>query len=318
MSVVVIIYDMRQQALNTLKTLSQHYQLGISQHDYEVIVVENVSPNTLQPADIESLPSNFSYYLRHEKGVSPASAINFGVAKAKAQYIGIIIDGARMLTPGVLMNAKAAWELSTDALTIIPAYHLGQKEQQHQDVELYNSEIEGKLLADAGWPDNGYSLFSISCLSAPNRHGFFHPFMECNCFFVRKSTFAEIGGADERFNLSGGGALNLYIYYKLAMHPTTRLILLPGEGCFHQVHGGVTTSAKSDRDAVLNQFKIQLEEILGHPFKAPRIEPFLLGKIPVQSFKWMEYSLEQARARVESLTRQGREYYEDASVKADN
>ena len=66
MSIIVIGYDMALQLENTLKSLSATYQQGVLPSDYEVIVVENASENVLDPAVVDSLPSNFFYQLREE------------------------------------------------------------------------------------------------------------------------------------------------------------------------------------------------------------------------------------------------------------
>ena len=45
LSIVVVVYDMPDQAKNTLISLSTDYQQDVSMEDFEVIVVENKSPN---------------------------------------------------------------------------------------------------------------------------------------------------------------------------------------------------------------------------------------------------------------------------------
>ncbi|MES1991098.1 MAG: glycosyltransferase family A protein [Pseudomonadota bacterium] len=315
LSVIVIAYDMPRQALNTLISLSPAYQQAVNGDDYEVILVENRSGRNIDEDAIRRLPGNFRYFLRDEESVSPAAAINFGIGKAKGQFIGLMIDGARMITPGVIRYALMAFKLTPDAMALVPGYHLGEHEQQFHAEHGYDEDVEKRLLDEIDWQSNGYRLFDISCICGANPHGFFHPFMESNCFFVTKKVFEEIGGADERFNMPGGGALNLYLYYKIAMHHDTESYLLAGEGSFHQIHGGVTTSTKADRDDVLKRQGDQLDEILGHPFLSPRIELTLLGKIPTSALRYVLFSAKRGIDRAKRFAANGREYYEDDARK---
>ncbi|MFN2165497.1 MAG: glycosyltransferase, partial [Anaerolineae bacterium] len=103
-SVVVIAYDMAAQAERTVRSLFSDYQLGVCAADYEVIVVENESRNLLDSDFVEALPDNFRYFLRRDAEPSPAAAINFGASQARGEHICIMIDGARMLTPGVMRS----------------------------------------------------------------------------------------------------------------------------------------------------------------------------------------------------------------------
>lgn len=310
-SIIVIVYDMPVQALNTLYSLSHFHQCEADQATYEVIVVENRSDNLIPSSELSKLPGNFRYFLRDETGVSPAPAINFALSVSRGSYIGLMIDGARMVTPGVLHNVLLAIRLAEEPLVLVPGYHLGDSEHQLQDPALYNVSVEQEMLSNLNWKHDGYELFRRCCLSGANRHGFFHPFMECNCIFASKNLFMEMGGADEKFDLGGGGSLNLYIYFRLAMHPRTTLFILPGEGSFHQIHGGITTTKIEDREEILRTHRNQLNAILGHSFYSPKIEPTFLGKIPPQALPWLEFSVQRGIERVNNFARQGRDLFDD-------
>lgn len=315
LSIIVIAYDMPRQAFNTLKSLYPGYQEGVAAEDYEVILVENRSRRTMDAAAVAALPGNFRYFLRDEPGVSPAAAINFGFSQARGSYIGLMIDGARMLTPGVVRHALMAFRLSGDAMVVVPGYHLGENEQQYHLTHGYSEEVEQRLLDDIDWQRNGYRLFDISCLSGANPNGIFHPFMECNCLFASVQIFREIGQADERFDLPGGGALNLYIYRQVAMHPRTSCFMLAGEGSFHQLHGGVTTSEVAQRNAILRRQNEQLTELLGQPFRSPTIEPILLGRVPAQALRYLHYSVERGMHRMARCAERREEMYADERSK---
>ena len=300
-SIILIVYDMQRQAMVTLRSLCPDYQQGISADDYEVIVVENRSARCLDPAAVAALPGPFTYTLRDEPGKSPAAAINFALSQARGQTIGIMIDGARMLSPGVLRHVSMACAITPDALVAVPGYQLGSS--PHDLTSDHSQADEIALLDQIGWPGIGesgignfaigYRLFEIASMSLANRAGFFLPFMESNCLFAPAEVLRELGGADERFDLPGGGALNLYMYYRLAYHPRTTLFLLPGEGSFHQIHGGVTTSSREDRDAFLGSILAQLNAILGMPFRSPDMAPILLGVLPPDLHPFLSFSAEK-------------------------
>lgn len=315
LSIIVIAYAMPRQALNTLKSLAPDYQRGVDAAEYEVILVENRSQQIMDTAAIAQLPGNFRYFLRDESGVSPAAAINLGFQEARGQYIGLMIDGARMLTPGVIHNVLQAFHLNNNAMVCVPGYNLGETEQQFHITQGYSQEKEQALLKAIDWPSDGYRLFDISCLSGANPHGIFHPLMECNCLFASARIFQELGGADERFNLPGGGALNLYLYRRVALHPHTQSFVLAGEGSFHQLHGGVTTSEVTEREAILRRQSEQLVELLGEPYRSPTVQPILLGTISPQAFRYLQFSVERGIERMQRLAARGENMYADQCLK---
>lgn len=309
LSVVIVIHRMARQAENTLRSFSTPYQRDVHPRDYEIIVVENASDDVLGEERARRAAPGCRYFPHDEPGSSPAPALNFGVAKARGSQLGLVIDGARLVTPRVVPYALLAAEMDEQSLVAVPGYHLGPVEQQHNTG--YGEAEERALLETADWEANGYRLFDISCLSSANRHGVFHPLMESNCLFCSRRSFDGIGGADERFDLPGGGSVNLYLYRKLALLPESRLVVLPGEGSFHQFHGGVTTTPSEDLDAVLLSHRTQLAERLGEPFEAPRREPFLLGAVTSHAQRVLGFSVERAQARFERFRRQGTPAWSD-------
>lgn len=315
LSIIVIVHDMPRQALNTLRSLSAGYQRDVVADDYEVIVVENRSPRTIDPAALAALPGRFRHVLRDEAGVSPAAAINAGLAFAQGRQIGLMIDGARMVTPGVIALALAAARITPHALTLVPGYHLGDHEHQFHATHGHSEERERELLRGIDWEHDGYRLFDIACLSGANRHGIFHPFLECNCMVLPAGVMHDLGGADERFDLPGGGGLNLALYRRAALHPQTRLFVLPGEGSFHQLHGGVTTSEVEGRQQLLDRIRDQLHELLGEPFTAPRLQPSLLGSVGGPALRHLRFSVEEGLTRHRTCAAQGRDPHADEILK---
>ncbi len=313
LSIIVIGYDMPRQLLNTIYSLSPQHQKNVSSDDYEIIVVENKSSHCADENKIKALGSNIKYYLRDEKGVSPAPAINFALSKTQGDFIGLLIDGARMVTPRVIEYALAVQRLSPHAIYAVPGFFIGPHEHQNAEAEGYNEEKEKALLAQIKWQENGYRLFDVASMSAANPKGVFQPFLECNCFFTSRDNFNAIGGADERFNLKGGGSLNFYLFKSIGMLATcAHYFLAPGEGSFHQLHGGVTTSLQSTREQDVLDFSLQLELISGEsPFRSFNREPMLIGAVTSHSQRFLKYASNRATKRFTRMTKKQECFWQD-------
>ena len=297
LSLVVILHDMPEQAQRTLFSLSARYQQDVSEKDYEVIVVENASERTLGREKALQYGNNFSYFLRREAAPSPVLAINFGAAKARGDMLGIMVDGARMLTPGAVKYILMARQLSPFAVAAIPGYHLGEQLQQDAALAGHDEQEDRKLLEQIGWPEDGYRLFEIACFSATSRPGFFRYPGESNCLCMPRSIWEETGGCDERFDLPGGGLVNLDLFKRVAEHEQTLLVNLIGEGCFHQFHGGVTTSTRSEaREKRMADQVAQYVALRGRRYRNPRVRSISLGMVPDGALEFVRQSAERAQA----------------------
>lgn len=295
---------MPRQAMNTIYSLSSQHQKNVSPESYEILVMENSSENNLDQKKVESIADNIRYFYREEDSPSPAGAINHGLQEARGEMVCLMIDGARMVTPRIIEYGLLAFAADRYSAMAVPGYNVGPCEHHYNVSEGYNEDVEKQLLAEAGWQDNGYRLFDIGSIGGANLNGFFHPLMESNCLFINREIFLEIGGADMRFNLPGGGGLNHHIYRAVCIHPKTRyLFLTPGEGSFHQFHGGVSTKEYQDRDVVLKSHRDQLLEIWEGTYKGVRREPLLLGAVTSQSQKHLYHSTEKALKRFQRLVK---------------
>lgn len=289
-SVIVIIHKMSRQAENTLYSLSARHQWNVSEEDYEIIAVENESSDVLGQERSLATGKNVRYYLRKEPGTSPVPALNFGYEESRAPFVGLIIDGARMVTPRVIEYALLGQKLFEHPLVAVPGYHLGP-EEHHRNVSAgYDEKVEAQLLEQIDWKNDGYGLFEIACFSGANDKGYLSPMLECNCMFTTRESFEKIGRADERFDLPGGGSVNIHVYHALAGLPESRLVVLPGEGSFHQYHGGVTTAEISDREEVLQSHRLQLRAINGGTFEGRHREPLLLGAVTGRAQEFLKIS----------------------------
>ncbi|MGC1507629.1 glycosyltransferase [Ketobacter sp.] len=308
LSLIVILHNMPEQAWNSLLSLTADYQKGVSSTEYEVIVVENSSGNNIPPHRIKQLPENFKYVLREEPGVSPAPAINHALTLCRGENIGLLIDGAYVLTPGVLTYALQALRLYK-AVVAVPGYYLSQ---QGKDGGIGSSivEYEQNLLRSIHWKTQGYSLFREATFNPGNRNGQFHPFMESNAFFFPKAAINE-RTVDESFALPGGGSLNLHIFRQLCLSLETAPVILMGEGCFHQYHGGVSTSNNSERDERVKTFKQQLNTYWSGGFKAVTREPLFFGHISQEALPFVQHSIEAGERRFSRLKSSAKPVWED-------
>ena len=102
--------------MNTLYTLSREYQRDIADVDYEVVVVENLSKHNLKRRAVERLGPEFRYLPRQESDTSPVWALREGISAARGDVIGLMVDGARMVTPGVLRNVADAFKAASLAV----------------------------------------------------------------------------------------------------------------------------------------------------------------------------------------------------------
>ena len=305
-SVLLIVCKMPRQAMNTIYSLSAAHQQNVEEADYEIVVVENESAEMLNADAVQAMGANIRYYPRQEHGVSPAPAINFGLQQLRGQMIGLMIDGARMVTPRIMEYALQVQRFDHKSMIAVPSYNLGPTEHHFNLRQGYDAEFERLLLAESHWQDYGYNLFNIGSMGGAHLRGFFHPLMESNCLFCGSETMGAIGGADERYSEAGGGSLNQHIYRAIGIHPETRhFFLMPGEGSFHQFHGGVSTVEREDRAAVIRQFKAHLEEIWEGEYCALRREPIMLGAVTRPALRFLKNSSRQSRQRFRRFEKQG-------------
>jgi len=102
---------------------------------------------------------------------------------------------------------------------------------QHRSVATgYDQVQEDALLAAIDWPHNGYRLFDIAVLAGSCLEGWFQPIAESNAVFVRRDAYERLGGFDERFDLPGGGFVNLDFFRRAALREGSELVILLGGG----------------------------------------------------------------------------------------
>ena len=298
LSVVMVVYRMAEQAERTLHSLCSRYQHQVHERDYEVIVVENRSDAMLGATRACTHGGNVRYFSRDESLPTPVNAVNFGVSQARGRNVAVMIDGARMLTPGVLRLTLDALDMDPSGTVALPGYHLGHRPQQEAfDAGEYDLAEEAALLAGIGWPEDGYRLFDIAALSLSSQDGFLLPAPESNFLAMSMQAWRSIGGMDPRYDSHGGGYANIDLYKRALERAGTRCYLLFGEGSFHQFHGGVTTGTpRSEREQTYRAIIAQDERIRPNDRSHPQNVPVMLGTLHPAAYRFLAYSLERAGA----------------------
>jgi len=284
-SIIINFYNMRREAARTLYSLSTSYQRGVSADDYEIIAIDNGSTEPLDPDWVCSQGKNIHYLYYPLKHPSPCAAINHAVhTMARGKYVCICIDGARILSPGILFYMLAAIRAFPHSFTYTVGMHIGHEVQNKLVEKGYDQHQEDKLINTVDWQKNGYELFKISSFAYSSRQGFFGVMHESNCFALEKNTYQSMGGYNERFISKGGGICNHDLFNRAQQVKDIAPIRLLGEATFHQFHGGVATNVKLDAAHPYNEFCKEYKNIYGTEYKLFYREPCFIGDIQSTKF----------------------------------
>jgi hypothetical protein len=300
LSVIVVLYNMAREGRRTLHSLSPAYQRGIAADDYEVIVVDNGSTPPFPPDLVRAHGGRFESLYLEGASPSPAAAVNRGVRASRGRYLGIVVDGARMASPGLLGYALRAFRAFDNPVITAPAWHLGP-DVHRRAVERFGhtQAMEDALLERIRWPEDGYRLFEIAALGGSSADGWLGPMSESSSLFLTRESFERLGGYDERFDRPGGGLLNTDTYVRACGLPDADLVVLLGEGTFHQMHGGIMTGASTSGAArQLAEWSAQYTEIRGTAPAAPTRAPHYIGHVPCSARPSLLASAQRSVARL--------------------
>lgn len=265
LTVIANFYNMRREAARTLFTLSAEYQRNVDSAQYRVLALDNGSTEPLDRSEIEGFGPNFRYHYYETSSPSPVEAINWAVEQAETPWIAVLIDGARMLSPGVLRYMLLGFRTFEHPLVYTLGMHLGPETQNRAIVTGYSREQEDKLLDQIDWRQDGYGLFGVSSLAGSSYGGFLSRPHESNCFALARADYLELGGYDKRFQSPGGGLANLDFFNRAGQFEPLEPIMLLGEATFHQIHGGVATNVPL-ADHPWPNFAEEYQRIRQHPY----------------------------------------------------
>lgn len=228
---------------------------------------------------------------------SPVPAINFGLDRSCGQFVGVCIDGARMISPGMFATARDLLSISDRAVVATKGRYLGRAMQRDAMLEGYDAKAEDALLRSIDWKANGYQLFDISVFDESSGGNWFNYIAESNALFAPRTIWSELGGFDPAFVSKGGGLVNLDTWVRACALPDTNLYVMVGEASFHQIHGGVATNGSLD---VIQTFYDEYRDIRGRDYAIPRA-PFCVHGTPNEA--WAGQGASQWKAPRQSLAR---------------
>lgn len=290
LSVVVVAYEMARELPRTLRSLSLDHQRGLAEADYELIVVDNGSPTPVNPSVLDQVGVASQLLRIDDAPPSPVGAVNRGLRAARADLIGVFIDGARIASPGLLATALLGATLAPRPVVAALGWHLGDEAHMRAAQTGHDAAREDRLLDSIGWPNNGERLFEISVLAGSSARGWFGPLGESNSLFLTSQCWNELGGMDERFVSPGGGRANSDVYHRALGLDGAQPVVLLGEGTFHQIHGGAATSGGSARHAADEEYR----RIRGVEWSPPNIDPIYVGRVPDAALPDLEQSVRWA------------------------
>src|SRR5262245_24329140 len=147
LSVVIVIYNMEREARRSLHALSTAYQRDVAADDYEVVVVDNGSPEPFNGGSVAEFGSNFRYHYVDDAQAAPNNrtpvrAINIGVRLARSDYLALMIDGARIVTPRVVKYGLMLPKIFDNPCGLTLGFHIGPDLQSKSIQQGYNQTVE--------------------------------------------------------------------------------------------------------------------------------------------------------------------------------
>ena len=145
-SMVVISYNMPREIPRTVLSLGPPHQRDVLAEDVEIIVVDNGSKRMFDAAECAKLAPNVRVLQQPNPTHSPAAAVNFGLREARGELVGVLVDGARIASPGLVAMALRAARLHERPVISTHGFHLGPDLQQRSVPRGYGQAQEDALL----------------------------------------------------------------------------------------------------------------------------------------------------------------------------
>ena len=246
LSIVVVTYRMQREAPRTILSLLPPLQRHVHDLDYEIVVVDNGSPEPFVLSDVAARAPR-AVRLIHvppdRASVSPVRCINDAVREhTTGESVMICIDGARLASSHLIRRTVDILDRHPRAFTFVASRHLGPKPQMQSVKEGYDQDVEDRLLASVPWKSDLDELYPISVWAGAHNRKNHLLQNESNAFAVSRATWESFGGYNEGFSRPGGGLCNLELFSRYVNRGRGLNVLLYGEATFHQVHNGAATS----------------------------------------------------------------------------
>ena len=271
LTVIIASYRMQREIPRTLMSSLPPCQLGVADLDYEIIVVDNGSPEPLVLPETESSRANVKLIRVPTESAepTPVKCMNEAVLDhASGEYVLICVDGARIFSPYLVRRTVDVLDRHPNAFTFVASRHLGSECQMEAVTKGYDQEVEDSLLDSVDWKTDLDALWGISVWAGCHERNNFLQQNESNAIGFSRMLWDELGGYNQGFKKPGGGLCNLELFSRAMNRPNALNVLLLGEATFHQFHGGAATS-KTD------YFQEGLEEHIqatGQPYTRQRFE----------------------------------------------
>ena len=139
-----------------------------------------------------------------------------------------MIDGAHVLTPGVLHHGMLALPPTSRPWWPPSSGTSGPASRTRRSTSGYDQDVEDRLFERIQWPADGYRLFEIGHFIG--ERDWFDGIVESNCVFVPRKLLEQVGGFDDAFSMPGGGYANLDLFERLALGPGRHAGEHPGRG----------------------------------------------------------------------------------------
>ena len=279
LSIVIVYFNIPLQFSRSLFSLLPPFQKHITSDEIEIIVVDNGSSVSFDLSNFKTPAGNVKIIHISSPQVSPVKAINTGLNASCGKYIGVMIDGARIASPSLLIQALRALQIHERAIVGSKGRYLGPKLQRESIEEGYDQEIESKLLESIDWQNNGYDLFKISVFDESSGESFLDPICESNSIFMPRNLWHELNGYSLEFKSPGGGFVNPDTWRRACSLPNVLPVILIGEATFHQVHGGIATNGTLDTiDKMHDEYRL----IRGSDYIAPSVNIQYYGSLVSQ------------------------------------
>ena len=166
LSIVVATYRMQREAPRTIASLLPPLQRCVDDLDYEIVVIDNGSPEPLCIGDAVATAARPVRLVRvapEDASASPASCINRAVREhATGDWLMVCIDGARLASSHLVRRTADVLARHPDAFTFVGSRHLGPKRQMQSVKEGYDQAAEDRLLDTVDWTADLDELYAIS------------------------------------------------------------------------------------------------------------------------------------------------------------
>lgn len=285
LTILVVFFNGKREAERTLHSLTTDYQIDSVKGSYKVLVLDSGSSEPLDQARVESFGDYFEYHYVKTSHPSPTEALAYGLSITDTPYISVCIDGARMLSPGILKHFFQILEVDSNPHVFTPRYYIGEYDQMDSVHLGYNKEEEDKLFKSIPWRENGYRLFDICSIEQSEEYEYGSP-AESNLFFVKTDELIKSKIFEKPYYSAGGGLINLDCFLYFSNRPKIKNYCLVGEGTFHQIHGGVASNTARE-DNKVPEYRIEYYKINNTSYHRTRFDIIYYGKYNEHSIKYI-------------------------------